>query len=330
MTDDLCTAGATATIIYRGTSLGQAELAVIQNFVDSNGNQGLKEVARRVCTHFGWSRPNGKLPAGSCYLFLRRLGKCGQLRLPERRASSRRRQLPDDRTQILESLGPVAGMVECQPSGPLTVRPIASEEYDGFRLHLQRYHYLGFQKPAGESICYAALLGSELVALLVWGAAVRLSIHRDRFIGWDAPTRERQLLYVVNNSRFLLLPWIRQPHLASRILGANARRLSRDWVHVYGHPIWLAETFVDVARFQGTCYRASNWQYLGLTRGFSRSRHGARGFIQHGQPKAVFVLPLHRRALALLGGAVPAARPGPCLKSSKLSVPLSPNPPSST
>jgi hypothetical protein len=189
-------------------------------------------------------------------------------------------------------------MVECQPSGPLCVRPIEPEERDGFWLHMDRYHYLGFTKPVGESICYAALLGNELVALLVWGAAVLHNGPRDLHIGWDSATKTRRLPWVVNNRRFLVLPWIRQPHLASRILGANLRRLSRDWQATYGHPALLAETFVDTARFRGTCYRAANWQYLGETLGFSRTRD--RGFAPNQRPKAVYVYPLHRRALALL------------------------------
>ena len=305
MTDDHRTA---PTLIYRGTSLGAAELATIQEFFDDDFSRGVVGVAHRVCTYFGWSRPNGQMPLVSCAVFLRRIGKSGLLRLPGRRVSLHPRpQLRDDHVEILKSLGPVPGMVECQPDGPFNVRPIHPEEYDGFRLHLQRYHYLGFQKPAGESICYAAFLGSELVSLLVWGAAVRLSLHRDRFIGWDSPTRERGLNWVVNNSRFLVLPWIRRTCLASRVLSANLRRLSQDWQQAYAHPVWLAETFVDLARFKGTCYRASNWRYLGLTRGFSRSRHGPRGFIRHGQPKAVFVYPLHRHALALLREGLPGS-----------------------
>jgi hypothetical protein len=184
-------------------------------------------------------------------------------------------------------------MVECQPEGPLTVRPIAEEERIGFRLHMQRYHYLGFERSVGESLCYAALLGNELVALLDWGAAALRNGPRDTWLGWDANTKARRLPWVVNNRRFLVLPWVRQPHLASRILGANLRRLSRDWQAKYAHSVLLAETFVDLARFRGTCYRASNWLYLGQTRGFSRTR---AGFVANQRPKAAFVYELGRHA----------------------------------
>lgn len=297
----------TKTIIrYRETALGEREFAWIQALVDQVPKLSQAEVAERLNLHFGWRRPNGELPGKSCSVFLRRLAKRGLIRLaPRAHAKRSRRHLADDLRDLLDALGPVPGFVECQPTGPLLVRPIAPEERDGFRLHMNRYHYLGFTKAVGESICYAAFLGNELVALLVWGAAVLHNGPRDRHVGWDSVTKERRLPWVVNNRRFLVLPWIRQPHLASRILGASLRRLSRDWQATYGHPVLLAETFVDTARFAGTCYRASNWVYLGETVGFSRTRD--RGFAANERPKAVFVYPLHRHAIARLLADAPSA-----------------------
>jgi hypothetical protein len=283
---------------FRQTRLGPDEFVAIQQIIDEAGEATLAEVARQACLRFGWVRPNGEPPISGCSIWLRRAADRGLLRLPQaRRWSGRKNSLSllGERARLLDELGPVPGMVECQPSGPLTVRPIADEERDGFRLHLSRYHYLGFEKPVGESICYVALLGNDLVALLVWGAAVLHNGPRDRLLGWDAELRARNLLGVVNNRRFAILPWIRQPHLATRILGANLRRLQKDWLAVYRHPIWLAETFVDTSRFKGTCYRASNWQHIGQTLGFSRTRD--RGFAANNRPKAVFIYPLHRRAL---------------------------------
>ena len=196
-------------------------------------------------------------------------------------------------------------MVECQPEGPFTLRPIAPEERDEFRLHPQRYHYLGFKRSVGESMGYAAFVGQELVALLDWDAAVLRCLPRDEHVGWDDRVRERNLSLVVGNRRFLVLPWIRIPHLASRILGANLRRLSSDWQAVYGHPVLLAETFVDLSRFKGTCYRAANWRYLGQTLGSTYTyRDGTR---PRGCPKAVYVYPLARDAQRRLRS--PGGRP---------------------
>lgn len=287
-------------IRYRNVSLGPDELRWLRGAAEGGSSLTVSEVAAIACSRFGWMRPNGEPAISSCTVFLRRLESRGLLRLPRPPRPLRatgRRHYDEDVEEILQALGPVAGMVEFQPEGPLIVRPIADEERAGFRLHLQRYHYLGFERSVGESLGYAALLGQELVALLDWGAAALRNGPRDRWLGWDAETRARRLLWVVNNRRFLMLPWIRQPCLASRVLAANLRRLCRDWEVAYGHPVLLAETFVDGARFRGTCYRASNWDYLGQTGGFSRTR---TGFAANGCPKDVFVYELVRHGVQRL------------------------------
>jgi predicted transposase YbfD/YdcC len=156
---------------------------------------------------------------------------------------------------------------------------------------MERFHYLGDVALVGESLRYVAELDGELVALLSWGAASLRNGPRDRHVGWQDEARMANLPLVVNNSRFLILPWSRRPHLASRVLGANLRRLSRDWQQVYGHRLVLAETFVDTSRFRGTCYRAANWVWVGETKGWSKSGEEYRF---NGQPKAVWLYPLTR------------------------------------
>jgi len=173
----------------------------------------------------------------------------------------------------------------------LVVRPIRADEVLGWRAHMERFHYLGDVALVGESLRYVAYLDGGLVALLSWGAASLRNGPRDRYVGWDDATKEAKLGLVVNNTRFLVLPWARRPHLASRVLGANLRRLSRDWEEVYGHRVVLAESFVDTSRFRGTCYRASNWVCVGETKGWSRSGSGYRF---NGQPKSVWLYPLRR------------------------------------
>jgi hypothetical protein len=171
---------------------------------------------------------------------------------------------------------------------------------------MEQFHYLGDGALVGESLRYMALFDGELVALLSWGAAVLHNGPRDRYLGWEAETRKANLHLVVNNARFLILPWAQRPHLASRVLGANLRRLSRDWQAVYGHRIVLAETFVDPSRFRGTCYRASNWRYVGETTGWAK--HGTE-YRFHGQPKAVWLYPLRRNFQAELCRGVRAGAP---------------------
>lgn len=279
---------------FRQTPLGASERSWLQDHLD--GGAQLSEVAAAACHRFGWVRPNGKLPLAACSVMLRRLEARGLLRLPaaRRRHPGGGHHEGAERLRLLDELGPVPGMVECQPEGPFTLRPIAPEERDGFRLHLQRYHYLGFKRSVGESMGYAAFVGQELVALLDWGAAVLRCGPRDQHVAWDEATRAENLHLVVGNRRFLVLPWIRIPHLASRILGANLRRLSSDWQAAYGHPVLLAETFVDLSRFKGTCYRAANWVCLGQTLGETYTRRD--GSRTPGCPKAVYVYPLSRDA----------------------------------
>lgn len=285
---------ATALFSFRQTPLGASEVSWLQEQLD--GGAQLSDVAAAACRRFGWVRPSGQIPLAACSVMLRKLERRGLLQLPKARQRRAGGGLDEyaERLRLLDALGVIPGMVECQPDGPFTLRPIAPEERDGFRMHLQRYHYLGFKRSVGESMGYAAFVGQELVALLDWGAAALRCFPRDEFVGWDDKARERNLPLVVGNRRFLVLPWIRIPHLASRILGANLRRLSSDWQAAYGHPVLLAETFVDLSRFKGTCYRAANWRYLGQTLGSTKTlRDGTR---PRGCPKAVYVYPLARDA----------------------------------
>jgi len=284
-------------VAFRGATLDGRQLTRIRGIVES-GQPGRtrQDLAREVCRTLGWRRPNGTWAVRSARDLLVRLEKAGVVHLPApRRAQGRPHREAVERAAAL--LGPVgspsaAGSSAPQGSGStLVVRPIRADERLGWRAHMERFHYLGDAALVGESLRYVAHLDGELVALLSWGAASLRNGPRDRYVGWDEATKKRKLSWVVNNARFLILPWSRRPHLASRVLAANLRRLSRDWEEVYGHGVVLAETFVDLSRFRGTCYRASNWVCVGETRGWSKSG-GAYQF--HGQPKAVWLYPLRR------------------------------------
>jgi hypothetical protein len=165
------------------------------------------------------------------------------------------------------------------------------------------FHYLGNGELVGESMRYVAEDDRGWLGLLGWGAAALKCRHREAFLGWSDRQRLQRLGFVVNNARFLILPWVRVPHLASFVVAANLRRLSRDWERTYAHRVLVAETFVDLNRFGGTCYRACNWKYLGQTRGMGR--RGA-GYVEHGVPKGLFVYLLHSRAREILASEFPA------------------------
>ena len=181
----------------------------------------------------------------------------------------------------------------------LVVRPIEPQERLGWRVYMDRYHYLGWRPVVGEHVLYAAEMDGELVGLLGWASAALRVTARERYLGWNDGARRERLHLVANNVRFLVLPWVHVRNLASRVLALNLRRLSADWQRRWGHPIHLAETFVDSARFRATCYRAANWRHVGESAG--RSRKGNR-YLFHSSPKAIYLYELHRQARLLLRG----------------------------
>lgn len=199
-------------------------------------------------------------------------------------------------------------MTSCAGSQPIDLRALrvepvsgaAAVRWDGL---MSEHHYLGGPGLAGERLRHVAMSPDGVwLALLGWSSCALKCQVRDQWIGWLPSQQWRLLRLVVNNSRFLVLPWARQPHVASRVLALSVRRLDGDFRAAYGHGVLVAETFVDGSRFRGTCYRAAGWQDLGATRGFRR--HAGR-YLAHGQPKRVFVKPLHGRARALLCAAIP-------------------------
>lgn len=174
----------------------------------------------------------------------------------------------------------------------LRVQPIEFGQRPQWCELMNRHHYLGFIKTAGERIFYAAKLNGQWVALLSWTAGALHVGCREEWLGWDAQARKERLHLVANNTRFLILPGSSIKNLASKALSLNLKRLSQDWERFYGHPIWLAETFVDPERFRGVCYRAAGWKEIGKTAGFTRLPV-QRGFYEaNGKPKLYFAYPL--------------------------------------
>ena len=182
----------------------------------------------------------------------------------------------------------------------LVVRPIDSCERDRWDSLMNKHHYLGLRQLVGESIRYVALMQDRWVALIGWASAAYKNGHRDQWIGWNSEQRIKRLRFVVNNSRFLILPGIRIKNLASKILALNLKRICADWQKAYGHPVILAETFVDHNRFRGTCYRAAGWLSLGKTRGFGRS---AGRYYRHFNLRTIFIKPLNKKARLLLSAS---------------------------
>jgi hypothetical protein len=167
-----------------------------------------------------------------------------------------------------------------------------------FNSLLDRYHYLGYTQPVGEHLKFVVYAQARPIACLGWSSAPRHLGPRDRFIGWSAQARRQNIRFLAYNTRFLILPFVKVEHLASHILGCMARLVPLEWERVYGHEIHYLETFVDPGRFRGTCYRAANWQYLGLTAGLGKD---ARDNKPNRPLKEVLGYPLHKNFRRLLG-----------------------------
>ncbi|MCK5784029.1 MAG: DUF4338 domain-containing protein, partial [Desulfobacterales bacterium] len=164
---------------------------------------------------------------------------------------------------------------------------------------VDQFHYLGYTQIVGNHLKYMAFSGNTPVACLGWGSAAWAVASRERFIGWSQPVKNNNLHFVVNNTRFLILPWVTVKCLASKIMALNIKRISADWIRVYHYPLYMLETFVEQDRFKGTCYKASNWIHVGATMGTSKKGHK---HLRHGKIKDVYLYPLEKNFQQRMAG----------------------------
>ena len=286
---------------FRGQVLSASRVHLIRELVRQHRKANRGELARRICQHFGWRRPNGELRVPACRVLLKRMEEGGDVRLPARKSREVKRSRDTQGMGPPEHSAPEAPILAVRFGG-VEVRPIRAEEVDRWRRLMARHHYLGDGGLVGEQIRYVAAYEEQWLALLGWSAAALHNRPRDTWIGWDLSMKFRRLHLVANNARFLILPWVDVPNMASHVLGKNVRRLSKDWEARYGHRVLLVETFVDTARYRGTCYRAANWLYQGQTKGMGR--HGT-AYTHHGRPKGVWCYALESRALEKLRSPFP-------------------------
>jgi hypothetical protein len=275
---------------YRGRTVTAADLNDIRALQGAHPDLSRRAFSQRLCAHWDWRQPNGALRdmlARSLLLVLHRAGHIvlpPVRRQPPNNAIARRRPAAVDvDVGLIE--GPLGAL---QPLELVAVRRTPQE---GLYDHLiAAHHYLGPAHGVGEQIKYLAFAQGRPLACVGFTSAPRHLGPRDRFIGWSAPVRRAHVHELAYNTRFLVLPWVRVPHLASHLLGQVARRIGADWQALYGHPVHYLETFVDPERFRGTCYRAANWQELGLTAGLGKDAPNRR---PNRSRKQVLGLPLH-------------------------------------
>jgi hypothetical protein len=274
---------------YRGRDLKAADITMIRETIHTHYARGRSFIGVQLCERWDWRQDNGEYKAFAARDLLCRLARAGLVKLP-----------PPQRVKVNrpKSYAQIPFFIETPLSGTLAehAAPVVKEVHGAAEHYLWDYllahhHYLGRATLVGEHLKQLVFIGDQVVGCLGWASAAWKIAPRDQHIGWTLAQKRARLHLLTNNVRFLLLPWIRLPHLASKVLALSARALSECWQRRYGHAVYLAETFVDVARFAGTCYRAANWQCVGETQG-----HGKRGhlYLPHGIVKRIYLYPLTR------------------------------------
>jgi len=253
---------------YRGQEISSEQITLLREFIRVHPTSSRWKLSRQLCEEWAWKQANGALRDVVCRGLLLMLERAGQIELPpvrwqvqgQCRTQRRRPEVLLLDTAPLAMALPELGSIEITQVRRTPDEPL-------FNSLLEQYHYLGYEQPVGEHLKYVVWAQGRPLACLGWSSAPRHLGSRDRFIGWSGEARRRNIRLIAYNTRFLILPWVQVPHLASHLLGRMARRLSPDWERIYGHPIYFLETFVDPERFRGTCYRAANWVVLGRTTG---------------------------------------------------------------
>ena len=257
---------------YCGRDFSDAELALIRALIAEDPSRTRADLSRLTCQALHWWKPDGGLKEMSCRVAMLRMQYDGLIQLPPPRGPRPKVQI---RTRV-DTAPQAALQLPVHALPQLQLRLVdARADSRLWTEFIHRYHYLGFQPLPGAQLRYWVNAGDRLVALLGFGAAVWQCAPRDRFIGWSHQQRQQNLHLVVNNARFLILPWVQSQNLASKVLGLAARQLPEDWQHRYGYRPLLLETFVEKDRFTGACYRAANWLHLGQTQG--RGKLGPSG-----------------------------------------------------
>lgn len=285
-------------LAHRGRQLTTGDIEFIRALIAAHPDKSRRALSVELCRAWNWVQPNGATRDMVCRSLMLALHRAGHIELPPVRQvppnplARRHRPAPVeiDSTPIQSTL---------KELGPLTVRQVRrTQDEPTLNGLIEQHHYLGYTQPVGEQLKHMVFAGDRPLACFTWSSAPRHLAPRDRFIGWTPAVRRAHIHLVAYNSRFLILPWVRVPHLASHLLGQLTRRLSSDWQELYEHPVHFVETFIHTERFKGTCYRAANWRMLGRTTGRGKAD-------QTGRPnrpiKDVLGLPLCKRFRERLG-----------------------------
>jgi len=274
----------------RGRDITQKDVEAINKLITEYYSKGRKYISEELSRYWKWYQPNGNLKDMACREILLKLHRMDIIELPPPRRVILNRKKHKDYTQLSLELPPAS--LEGKLSGfkEITLTLAAStREQAKWNSLVGKYHYQGYRRIVGHSIKYIAYCSDIPVAALGWGSGAWSLDPRDKYIGWDKATKDRNLHFIANNIRFLILPGIKIKYLASHLLSKNIKRIGGDWQDKYGYPLYLLETFVETGRFLGTSYKAANWIYLGRTKGYSKK--GASHSV-HKNIKDIYIYPL--------------------------------------
>jgi Domain of unknown function (DUF4338) len=279
-------------LVIRRRVIRQADLLLIRELIEQEGARGRSHISNRLCEVWNWRQANGRFRQIACRDLLRRLEARGLIELPAALCAARRAGYRNQtQTPDLLNCEPLQGRLE-EFDDELRVELAGdSKQLAVYKGLVGTYHYLGYQQAAGAQLKYIAYFQDRPIACLSFGPAAWKISPRDQFIGWSARDRRQSLPWVVNNDRFVILPWVQIKCLASLLLGAAVRRLPRDWQSTYGHDLALVETFVEKGRFAGSAYAAANWICVGQTVGRGRND---RTHAEAAPLKSIWLYPLRR------------------------------------
>lgn len=253
---------------FRGRQIRPAEVAFLRELIAQNAGLSRRQLSLKVCQAWNWVQPNGQPRDMVCRGLLLALHRAGHIPLPAQRQSPPNNAIAHRRVSPVESYDttPITGSLVAL--GPLEIRLVRRSQGERLFAHLlSRYHYLSYRRPVGEHLKYLVLAGPRPLACVAWSSAPRQLNLRDPFVGATPEACRNNLHRIAYNTRYLILPWVQVPHLASHLLARLARRISADWQALYHHPLDWLESFVDTERFHGTCYRAANWTCVGHSAG---------------------------------------------------------------
>jgi hypothetical protein len=279
--------------IIQGRKVSHSDINLINRLLVENPTWNRTRLSQELCSLWNWHTPNGRLKDMACRTFLLKLERKGDITLPARQGPAKINQ---SHNRKIKDIPHSTDNIHCSLKDltPLRISLINPGQQNAalYRCLLSRYHYIGYKNSVGENMKYLLRdRHGRPLACLLFGSAAWKTGGRDTLIGWSPPVREQNLQLITNNTRFLILPWVKVPCLASHVLSLTAKRICSDWQEKYAHRIHLLETFVDRDRFAGTCYRAANWIFAGQTTGRSRND---RSHTIKVPVKDIYILPLSR------------------------------------